>query len=161
MVSEISKMHQASRRLQETLGREPTDEELGDELGIRASRVAQMRLAAIRPISLDAPLGDDESNTVADIVQDESAELPCHSLETQALTRFLRDMVKTLNPREAGILRARFGLDGTRQKTLDEVGTEFRVTRERVRQVQNKALDKLRKMLEKIDTRAVRTQSDF
>lgn len=152
LVGEISKMHQASRRLQETLGREPTDDELGDELGIRASRVSQMRLAAIRPASLDAPLGDDDSNTFGDVVRDEHAEPPCQTVETAALVQLLQEMVRSLTPREAGILSARFGLDGTHQKTLDEVGTEFRVTRERVRQVQNRALEKLRKMLERANT---------
>jgi RNA polymerase primary sigma factor len=149
LVGEISKMYHTSQRLQETLGREPTDEELGDELGIRSSRVSQMRVAAIRPASLDAPLADDDSNTFGDVVRDEHAEPPCQTVETQALTKLLREMVKDLSPREAGILSARFGLDGTRQKTLDEVGIEFRVTRERVRQVQNRALKKLRKMLER------------
>jgi RNA polymerase primary sigma factor len=152
MVGEISKMHQAARRLQEALGREPTDDELGDELGVKASRVSQMRLAAIRPASLDAPLGDDDSNTFADVVQDEKAELPCQTVETQALTAILRDMIRRLSRREGQILCARFGLDGGRQKTLDEIGVEFSVTRERVRQVQNKALLKLRKMFERVDT---------
>jgi RNA polymerase primary sigma factor len=144
-------MYRAGRQLQETLGREPTDEELGDELGIKASRVSQMRVAAIRPASLDAPVTDGDSNTFADLVQDENAETPYERFEGQAITRMLQDMVKTLNSREAGILRARFGLDGAEPKTLEEVGEQFRVTRERVRQIQNKALGKLRTMLEKIE----------
>jgi len=151
LVDKISKMHRAGRQLQETLGREPTDEELGDELGIKASRVSQMRVAAIRPASLDAPVTDGDSNTFADVVQDENAETPYERFEGQAITRMLQDMVKTLNSREAGILRARFGLDGAHPKTLEEVGEQFRVTRERVRQIQNKALGKLRTMLEKIE----------
>ena len=151
MVDKISKMQQAGRRLQEAFGREPTDEELGDELGIKASRVAQMRMAAIRPASLDAAMGDDGSSTFADVVQDENAETPWESFEGEAITRMLQDMVKTLNSREGGILRARFGLDGGGQQRLEKVGEQFGVNGERARQIQNKALGKLRTMLEKME----------
>ena len=151
LVDKISKMRRTSMRLQEELGREPTDEELGEELGITASRVAQMRMAAIRPASLDAPIGDEDSNNFAEVVQDESADTPYEQLEEKTVTRMLQEMVKTLDPREATILRARFGLDGGPEKTLEEVGQKFGVTRERVRQIQNIALKKLRKMIEKIE----------
>lgn len=152
LVDKISKMRRTAMRLQEELGREPTDEELGMELGISASRVAQMRMAAIRPASLDAPIGDEDSNNFAEVVQDESADTPYEQLEEKTVTRMLQEMVKTLDPREATILRARFGLDGGPQKTLEEVGQKFGVTRERVRQIQNIALKKLRKMIEKMET---------
>jgi RNA polymerase primary sigma factor len=152
LVDKISKMRRTAMRLQEELGREPTDEELGEELGITASRVAQMRMAAIRPASLDAPIGDEDSNNFAEVVQDESADTPYEQLEEKTVTRMLQEMVKTLDPREATILRARFGLDGGQQKTLEEVGQKFGVTRERVRQIQNIALKKLRKMIEKMET---------
>jgi RNA polymerase primary sigma factor len=152
LVDKISKMRRTSMRLQEELGREPTDEELGGELGITASRVAQMRMAAIRPASLDAPIGDEDSNNFAEVVQDESADTPYEQLEEKTVTRMLQEMVKTLDPREATILRARFGLDGGAQKTLEEVGQKFGVTRERVRQIQNIALKKLRKMIEKMES---------
>ena len=152
LVDKISKMRRTAMRLQEELGREPTDEELGEELGITASRVAQMRMAAIRPASLDAPIGDEDSNNFAEVVQDESADTPYQQLEEKTVTRMLQEMVKTLDPREATILRARFGLDGGPQKTLEEVGQKFGVTRERVRQIQNIALKKLRKMIEKMET---------
>jgi RNA polymerase primary sigma factor len=152
LVDKISKMRRTAMRLQEELGREPTDEELGEELGITASRVAQMRMAAIRPASLDAPIGDEDSNNFAEVVQDESADTPYEQLEEKTVTRMLQEMVKTLDPREATILRARFGLDGGPQKTLEEVGQKFGVTRERVRQIQNIALKKLRKMIEKMET---------
>src|SRR3989440_4665831 len=151
LVDKISKMRRTAMRLQEELGREPTDEELGDELGITASRVAQMRMAAIRPASLDAPIGDEDSNNFAEAVQDEAADTPYEQLEEKTVTRMLQEMVKTLDPREATILRARFGLDGGPQKTLEEVGQKFGVTRERVRQIQNIALKKLRKMIEKME----------
>jgi len=152
LVDKISKMRRTSMRLQEELGREPTDEELGEELGITASRVAQMRLAAIRPASLDAPIGDEDSNNFAEVVQDESADTPYEQLEEKTVTRMLQEMVKTLDPREATILRARFGLDGGPQRTLEEVGQKFGVTRERVRQIQNIALRKLRRMIERMET---------
>ncbi len=152
LVDKISKMRRTSMRLQEELGREPTDEELGEELGITASRVAQMRMAAVRPASLDAPIGDEDSNNFAEVVEDEAADTPYEQLEEKTVTRMLQEMVKTLDTREATILRARFGLDGGSQKTLEEVGQKFGVTRERVRQIQNIALRKLRKMIEKMET---------
>jgi RNA polymerase primary sigma factor len=151
LVDKISKMRRTSMRLQEELGREPTDEELGEELGITASRVSQMRMAAIRPASLDAPIGDEDSNNFAEVVQDESADTPYQHLEGKTVTKMLQEMVKTLDHREATILRARFGLDGGPQKTLEDVGQKFGVTRERVRQIQNIALKKLRKMIEKME----------
>jgi RNA polymerase primary sigma factor len=152
LVDKISKMRRTAMRLQEELGREPTDEELGEELGISGSRVAQMRMAAIRPASLDAPIGDEDSNNFAEVVQDESADTPYEQLEDKTVTKMLQEMVKTLDPREATILRARFGLDGGPEKTLEEVGQKFGVTRERVRQIQNIALKKLRKQIEKLET---------
>jgi RNA polymerase primary sigma factor len=151
LVDKISKMRRTAHRLQEVLGREPTDEELAEELEMTPSRVAQLRTAAIRPASLDAPIGDDESNNFAEIVQDENADTPYEELEEKTVTKMLQEMVKTLDPREATILRYRFGLDGGSEKTLEEVGERFGVTRERVRQIQNIALAKLRKMIQKLE----------
>ncbi len=144
-------------KLQEELGREPTDEELADELGMTAMRVRQMRLAAIRPASLDAPIGDDDSNNFSDLVEDENAATPYQDLEEKTVTGMLQDMVKHLDPREATILHYRFGLDGGSEKTLEEVGEKFGVTRERVRQIQNLALKKLRRMIEKLETTKVKS----
>ncbi len=151
LVDKISKMRRVAMRLQEELGREPTDEELADELGTSASRISQMRMAAIRPASLDAPIGDEDSNNFAEVVQDENADTPYEMLEDKTVTGMLQEMVKKLDPREATILRFRFGLDGGSEKTLEEVGEKFGVTRERVRQIQNIALRKLRKMIEKLE----------
>jgi RNA polymerase primary sigma factor len=151
LVDKISKMRRVAMKLQEELGREPSDEELGEELGISASRVGQMRTAAIRPASLDAPIGDDDSNNFSEVVQDENADTPYEQLEDKTVTSMLQEMVKTLDQREATILRYRFGLDGGPEKTLEEVGQKFGVTRERVRQIQNIALNKLRKMIEKLE----------
>src|SRR6478736_3483420 len=151
LVDKISKMRRTAMKLQEEFGREPTDEELAEELGISASRVGQMRTAAIRPASLDAPIGDDDSNNFSEVVQDESADTPYEQLEEKTVTRMLQEMVKTLDARESTILRYRFGLDGGSEKTLEEDGAKFRFTRERVRQIQNIALRKLRKMIEKLE----------
>jgi RNA polymerase primary sigma factor len=152
LVDKIARMRRLSMRLQEEFGREPTDDELATEMGIAVHRVAQMRTAAIRPASLDAPIGDDDTNTFGEIVQDENADTPYEHLEEKTVTRMLREMVKTLDPREETILRYRFGLDGGSEKTLEEVGEKFGVTRERVRQIQNIALHKLRRMIEKLET---------
>src|SRR6202167_4447550 len=151
LVDKISKMRRIGMRLQEELGREPTDEELAEEMGMTAARVRQMRQAAIRPASLDAPIGDDDSNNFAEVVQDENADTPYEQLEEKTVTRMLREMVKTLDPREATILQYRFGLDGGSEKTLEEVGAKVGVTRERVRQIQNIALHKLRRMIQKLE----------
>ena len=153
LVDKISKMRRVSMKLQEEFGREPTDEELAEEMGMTPSRVAQMRTAAIRPASLDAPIGDDDSNSYSEIIADENADTPYEQLEDQTVTRMLQEMVKTLDPREATILRYRFGLDGGSEKTLEEVGEKFGVTRERVRQIQNIALTKLRRMIEKLEAK--------
>jgi RNA polymerase primary sigma factor len=155
LVDKISRMRRVSVNLHEELGREPTDEELADEMGMTASRVAQLRTAAIRPASLDAPIGDDESNNFSEIVQDENADTPYEQLEEKTVTVMLQDMVRELDEREATILRYRFGLDGGAEKTLEEVGHRFGVTRERVRQIQNIALLKLRKRIEKLERVAV------
>ena len=151
LVDKISKMRRTAMKLQEEFGREPSDEELAAELGTTAARVSQMRTASIRPASLDAPVGDDDSNTYSEMVEDDRAVNPYDELEDKTVTGMLQDMVKHLDDREATILRYRFGLDGGNEKTLEEVGEKFGVTRERVRQIQNLALRKLRKMIEKLE----------
>jgi RNA polymerase primary sigma factor len=151
LVDKISKMRRMSMKLQEIFGREPTDEELAAELGTTAARVSMMRTASIRPASLDAPVGDDDSNTYSEMVEDERVINPYEDLEVKTVTSMLTEMVKHLDNREATILRYRFGLDGGNEKTLEEVGEKFGVTRERVRQIQNLALRKLRKMIEKLE----------
>jgi len=153
LVDKLSKMRRTALQLQELLGREPTDEELGEELGLSAFRVAQIRTAAIRPASLDSPIGDADSNTYAEVVEDENATTPYEQLEDKTVTLMLRDMVTTLPDREGTILSYRFGLDGGPERTLEDVGRKFGVTRERVRQIQNSALVKLRRMIEKLEAK--------
>jgi RNA polymerase primary sigma factor len=152
LVDKISKMRRTAMKLHEELGREPSNEEIAGELGITTARVAQMQQASIRPASLDAPISDDDSHNFSEIVQDENASSPYEQLEGKTVTDMLQEMVKTLNEREATILRYRFGLDGGKERTLEEVGEKFHVTRERVRQIQNSALGKLRRMIQKLET---------
>jgi RNA polymerase primary sigma factor len=151
LVDKIARMRRTALQLQEEFGREPTDEELGEELGMTPSRVAQLRMAAVRPTSLDAPIGDEDSNSYAEVVQDERAEDPYEALEESTVNIMLDDMLTRLEPRESTILRYRFGLDGGSERTLEEVGAKFGVTRERIRQIQNLALNKLRRMIEKLE----------
>lgn len=146
----ILHMRRASMKLQEILGREPTDEELACELGMTAQRIAELRAASIRPASLDAPIGfDEDEHRFGELVQDENAENPYEELEEKTNAEMLKELVATLPPREQTILNARFGLNGQREQTLEEVGQKFGVTRERIRQVQNMALTKLKKMIQK------------
>jgi RNA polymerase primary sigma factor len=151
LVDKIAKMRRTGMHLQEELGREPTDDELAEALQTTSARIAQMRMASVRPTSLDAPIGDDDSNSYSEVVQDENAETPYEMLEDKTVTGMLAEMVTRLDPREATILRYRFGLDGGTERTLEEVGEKFNVTRERVRQIQNIALRKMRKMIEKLE----------
>ncbi len=148
LVDKISKLRRTALKLHEIFGREATDEELAEELNTSTFRVAQLRSAAIRPSSLDAPIGEDEANSFSEVIEDENAGTPYEYLEEKTVTNMLREMVKTLDHREATILRYRFGLDGGFEKTLEDVGVKFGVTRERVRQIQNIALAKLRRMIE-------------
>jgi len=148
-------IRRTATKLEEELGREPTPEEIGEELDIPAKQVRQLQTAAIRPASLDAPLGDDESNRVADVIADERATNPYEDLEGKTNADMVREVINILDPREMTILRYRFGLDGGGEKTLEEVGEKFGVTRERIRQIQNVALRKLRRKIEKLDAVSV------
>ena len=152
VVDKLFHLRKAEARLQDVLGREPTDEELGQELDTTALRIRQLRAAAIRPASLEAPLGDEDSERFADIVKDENADSPYEQLEEKNNTALIHEMVATLDPREQTILRYRFGLDGDEEKTLEDVGDKFGVTRERIRQIQEVALKKLRKKIERLET---------
>lgn len=151
IVDKLFHLRRMTVKLQELLGREPTDEELAEELGITAARVRQLRTAAVRPASLDAPLGDDDTNRIADIVADENADTPYEHLEERTNSEMVRELVATLEPREAAILRYRFGLQGNDEETLEEIGRKFGVTRERIRQIQELALSKLRNKIEKLE----------
>ncbi|HEY8932074.1 MAG TPA: RNA polymerase sigma factor RpoD/SigA [Rariglobus sp.] len=148
LVDKISKMRKTAMKLTEELGREPTDEEIAIELQVPTSRVAHLKSVSVRPASLDAPIGEDgDSGTFGEIVGDENAVSPFESLREKTRNSDLYDMIGSLEPREAEIIKYRFGLDGRDELTLEEVGEKFKVTRERVRQLQNIALSKMRKAM--------------
>ena len=148
VADKIYHLTQAEMRLRHQLGREATDEELAAELGIKISRLMRLRRAAARPASLDVPLDNHAGSTVADVVADENACTPFEAMRRQTESRMVGQLVELLSEREARIIRFRFGLDGGGEQTLEEVGKKFKLTRERIRQLQNVALEKLRRMLE-------------
>jgi len=150
-VDQIYHLGRAEMRLREQLGREASETELAAELGLTSDRIGELRIAAIRPASLDAPLGDDDSSRLADVVADENAELPGLSLDKEDSFELLKEALPKLPPREAAILRLRFGLEGGVEKTLEEIGALMRLTRERIRQLQNLALTRLRRLMEERD----------
>ena len=148
LVDKITKMRKTAMKLTEEFGREPTDEEIAIELQVPTSRVAHLKSVSVRPASLDAPIGEDgDSGTFGEIVGDENATSPFESLREKTRNSDLYDMIGSLEPREAEIIKYRFGLDGRDELTLEEVGEKFKVTRERVRQLQNIALSKMRKAM--------------
>src|SRR5881296_1562962 len=152
VVDKLFQLRRTASKLEEVLGREPSDDELAAELGYSVARVKQLRRAAVRPTSLDAPIGDDDTNRVSDVVKDENADTPYEQLEEKTNNALLHEMIGTLDAREQAILRQRFGLDGDDRKTLEEIGEQFGVTRERIRQIEEIALKKLRKRIQDLDT---------
>jgi RNA polymerase primary sigma factor len=146
MVDKIARMRRMSMALAEELGREPSDEELAHGLGIPVSKVAHIKSVSVRPTSLDAPIGDEDGSSFGEMVGDESGFTPFELLRDKALRNELTSMLSQLEPREAEIIRLRFGLDGNPERTLEDVGAIFNITRERVRQLQNLALNKMRRI---------------
>ena len=149
LVDKISKMRRVALQMSEELGREPTDDELAEEVGMASSKVSQLKTVSIRPASLDAPISDDDTTEFGEIVGDEEALTPFEHLRDQNLRDEVSDLISVLDEREKKIIFSRFGLDGGKPKTLEEVGRKFGVTRERIRQLQNIALMKLRRALQK------------
>ncbi|MGV3774707.1 MAG: sigma-70 family RNA polymerase sigma factor [Verrucomicrobiales bacterium] len=151
VVDKLFHIRRAEARLQEAFGREPTDDEIAEELDSTPEKIRELRAASQRPASLEAPLGFDSDNRVADVVADDNADDPYQMVEEKANNAMLREVMKDLDPREVTILRYRFGLDGDNEKTLEEVGRKFGLTRERIRQIQEIALKKLRKKIDKLE----------
>lgn len=152
MVEKITRMRRTAIRLSEEFGREPTNDELAEELGVSWKRLAELQVVALRPASLDASFEEnDSSGSLLEMLEDEHTNTPYKQLEGKTLAGMVRDLVSTLDAREERILRDRFGLDGEKEKTLKEVGAKFNRTRERIRQIQNRALDRLRKAIEKLE----------
>jgi len=152
LVDKIARMRRVGMQLAEEFGREPTDEELGEELAMPAGKIAQLRTAAIRPASLDATVGqEDDGASLGDMIGDESAQTPSDMLSDKNLRKAVMDLLHVLDERELKIITMRFGLDGKKEMTLEEVGRKFKVTRERIRQLQNIALRKIKRALDKQD----------
>ena len=144
MVETINKLIRTSRHLLQQLGREPTPEELAQEMEMPLDKVIEIQKIAQDPVSLETPIGEEDDSHLGDFIQDEDSPAPQDSAAYTLLREQLEDVMKTLTPREAKVLKLRFGLDDGRTRTLEEVGKEFNVTRERIRQIEAKALRKLR-----------------
>ena len=149
LVDKIAKIRRVGAGLSDELGREATDEEIAEEVGMDAGKVTMLKQAAIRPASLDAPVGDDDSTEFGEMVGDQAAVDPFENLSDKNMQMEIGDLLTQLDERERKIIGARFGLDGNDPITLEEVGVKFGVTRERIRQLQNIALSKMRKALAK------------
>jgi RNA polymerase primary sigma factor len=152
LVDKIARMRRIAMQLAEELGREPTDDEVAEELGVSVAKITQLRTASIRPASLDAAVGqDDDSASLGDMIGDDLSHTPYELLSDKNLRTSIMDLLHVLDERELRIITMRFGLDGRKEMTLEEVGRKFRVTRERIRQLQNIALRKLKRALDKQD----------
>jgi RNA polymerase primary sigma factor len=141
----LSKMRVVSLQMSESLGHEPTDEEMSEELGIGEAQISDLKLAGARPWSLDAPVTDTAEDVLAELVPDEREQTPFEALRDSDLREKVMDVLSVLTERERKIIFARYGLDGEEPPTLEELGSKLGITRERARQLQNTALAKLRR----------------
>ncbi|MDA8227484.1 MAG: RNA polymerase sigma factor RpoD [Desulfitobacterium hafniense] len=144
MVETINKLIRVSRQLLQELGREPSPEEIANHMDISVDRVREIMKIAQEPVSLETPIGEEEDSHLGDFIEDQDAPAPAEAASFRLLKEQLEEVLETLTPREEKVLRLRFGLDDGRARTLEEVGQEFGVTRERIRQIEAKALRKLR-----------------
>ena len=144
MVETINKLIRVSRQLLQELGREPTPEEIGAEMNMSVERVREILKISQEPVSLETPIGEEEDSHLGDFIQDDNVPVPADAAAFTLLKEQLVEVLSTLTEREQKVLRLRFGLDDGRARTLEEVGKEFNVTRERIRQIEAKALRKLR-----------------
>ena len=144
MVETINKLIRTSRHLLQQLGREPTPDEIAQEMEIPVEKVMEIQKIAQDPVSLETPIGEEDDSHLGDFIQDEDSPAPQDSAAYTLLKEQLEEVMNTLTPREAKVLKLRFGLEDGRARTLEEVGREFQVTRERIRQIEAKALRKLR-----------------
>ena len=144
MVETINKLVRVSRQLLQELGTDPTPEQIGAVMDLAPERVREIQKVAQEPVSLETPIGEEEDSHLGDFIEDEDAPAPDEAASYILLKEQLEEVLETLTPREAKVLRLRFGLDDGRSRTLEDVGQEFGVTRERIRQIEAKALRKLR-----------------
>ena len=149
LVDKVAKVRRVSLQMSDELGREPTDDELGEELGIAPENVARLRSTGIRPASLDAVIAEDDTTELGEMIGDEESQTPFEWLRDKNLRGEVDGLIKLLDSREKKIISQRFGLDGGKPKTLEDIGRDFGITRERIRQLQNTALAKLRRALSK------------
>lgn len=152
LVDKISKMRRTQHALTQKTGREPTDEELAKKLGVPARTVSQWQTLSLRPASLDAPIGDDNRGELGDIVGDEKGRTPYDEINDRQLRAEVEGLLDLLDRRARDILKFRYGLRGVKAETLETVGQRFHITRERVRQIQNAAVLRLREMMEERDS---------
>ena len=144
MVETINKLTRVQRVLLQELGREPTPEEIAEKMGVTEDRVREIQKIAQDPVSLETPIGEEEDSHLGDFIEDEKTMTPSDSVATTMLKEQILGVLDTLTPREEKVLRLRYGIDDGKPRTLEEVGKEFNVTRERIRQIEAKALRKLR-----------------
>ena len=144
MVETINRLIRTSRHLLQQLGREPTPEEIAKEMDMSVEKVMEIQKIAQDPVSLETPIGEEDDSHLGDFIQDEDSPAPQDAASYTLLREQLEEVMKTLTPREAKVLKLRFGLEDGKSRTLEEVGKEFNVTRERIRQIEAKALRKLR-----------------
>jgi len=147
LADKVAKVRRVSLQMSDELGREPTDEELGEEIGIDSDKIARLKRVGIRPTSLDAPITNDDSMEFGDVIGDNEARTPFELLRDKNLLGEVDGLLEVLDLRERKIISQRFGLDGGKPKTLEDVSKDFGITRERIRQLQNTALAKLRRAL--------------
>jgi len=147
LVDKIARMRRITAELEEALGRVPTDEEIAYEMEMTVNKVAHLKSVSVRPASLDAPVGNEDGTEFGELIGDENSINPLDNLQNKNVLHDLSSLLDELDPREAEIIRLRFGLNGDKPKTLEEVGEMFEITRERVRQLQNMALSRMRKAL--------------
>ena len=144
MVETIHKVSRYQRQMLQELGREPTPAEIGEKMGMSAERVREIMKVALDPVSLETPIGEEEDSHLGDFIPDEDTPSPADAASTTILREVIERELSTLTPREAHVIKLRFGLYDGRSRTLEEVGKEFDITRERIRQIESKALRKLR-----------------
>jgi len=151
MVDRVTQIRRTTAILSERLGREPTDDELASEMNLPVNRITLLKSVSQKPASLDSPLGDEDGSTLGELVPDNKAVSPLENLQSKSIVGDISKVLDQLEPREADIIRLRFGLEGLDPLTLEEVGAKIGITRERVRQLQEHALRALRKSMANLE----------
>jgi RNA polymerase primary sigma factor len=159
LVDKIAKMRKVTAQLADELDREPSDDEIAYAMEMPVNKVAHLKSVSVRPSSLDAPVGEGEDTSFGELVSDDNASTPFEDLTVKSIHNDIQSMIGQLDGREGEIIRLRFGLDGSQPMTLEEVGDHFKVTRERVRQLQNIALHKMRRMM--VDNERQRSREEI